>query len=204
VVNENDKEQEEVFTPYVEYKMQVSKPIFNIGFKDIQIPKDPVERQRKDAAMSILDEMIFARSGKLYQSLIERDLISPSLSYGYTMSRGAAYHSIAGEADDPKLVLEIIEDYIRELKKKGLCRDDFDLAMRVMYAEFVKSFDSTESVANNLFSFICEDSDLLSYQDVLASVTFREVCELFENTFLPHTVALSVVRPLPNQFNEQE
>lgn len=204
VKNENEKEGEEVNAPYVEYEMQVSKPMFNIGFKDTAISEDPVARQKKDAAMSILDEMLFARSGELYQSLIEQNLISPSLSYGYTMSSAAAYHSIAGESDDPKQVLSRILDYIDQTRKKGLSRDAFDLAMRVMYAEFVKSFDSTESVANNLFSFICEDSDLLSFQDVLESVTFEEVCHLFERAFLPHTVTLSVVRPLNTKSNEQE
>ena len=154
--------------------------------------------------MSILDEMLFARSGELYQSLIDRELISPSLSYGYTMSHAAAYHSIAGESDDPVQVLACIQDYIAEMREKGLSREDFDLSKRVMYAEFVKSFDSTESVANNLFSFICEDSDLLSYQDVLESVTFEEVCRLFQSTLLPHTVTLSVVRPRTNKSNEQE
>ena len=204
VANENDKEKEEVLSPYVESFMQLSKPIFNIGFKDVKIPRDPKVRQRRDAAMSILDEMLFTRSGELYQSLIEQDLISPALSYGYTLSQAAAYHSIAGEADDPKRVLAVIMDYIEQVRRVGLSRDAFTLSKRVMYSEFVKSFDSTESIANNLFSFVCEDCDLLSFQDVLESVTFSEVCDLFASAFQPHTVTLSVVRPLSEKSNEQE
>ena len=204
VANENDKEKEAVHAPYVESFMQLSKPIFNIGFKDVKIPRNPKVRQRRDAAMSILDEMLFTRSGELYQSLIEQDLISPALSYGYTLSQAAAYHSIAGEADDPKRVLAVIMDYIEQVRRVGLSRDAFTLSKRVMYSEFVKSFDSTESIANNLFSFVCEDCDLLSFQDVLESVTFSEVCDLFASAFQPHTVTLSVVRPLSEKSNEQE
>ena len=105
--------------------MQVSKPLFNIGIKDTDISKDGAERQKKDAAYAILNEMIFSRAGTLYTELLEADIISPHLSYGYTMSPTSAYNSIAGEADDPKLVLEKILDFVDKLKKTGLSEEDF-------------------------------------------------------------------------------
>lgn len=205
--NENEGESEAVYQPYVEYTMQVAKPIFNIGFKDTRIPRGGEERQRRDAAMSILDEMLFSRSGSFYQSLIEQDLISPAFSYGYNLSRTVAYHSLAGESEDPKKVMELLWSFLDEVRKNGLSKEDFELGKRVMYAEFVKSFDSTESIANNLFSFICEEGDLLSYQSTLEQITFDEVCRLFEDAFAPHTAALSVVYPISknsNETNEQE
>ena len=151
--------------------------------------------------MAILDEMLFSRGGRLYRSLIERDLISPALSYGYTISESSAYNSIAGEADDPKLVLNEILAYLREVKTEGLSREDFIRGKRVMYAEFVKSFDSTDSIANNLFHFICEDSELLSYAEILEEITYEEVCSLFEHAFDEEKIALSVVVPL-NETNQ--
>ncbi len=190
------RESAKVNNPYIEQKMQVSKPIFNIGIKDINIPTDPDERQKKDAAMAILDEMIFSRAGKLYASLFERDLISPNMSYGYTITESSAYNSIAGEADDPRLVLEEIMSYIDELRKTGLSREDFIRGKRVMYAEFVKSFDSVDSIANNMFSFVCEGAELLSYAQIIESVSFDDVCELFETMFDPKQITLSVINPL--------
>ena len=65
-----------------------------------------------------------------------------------------------------------------------------------MYAEFVKSFDSTDSIANNLFSFVCEDAELLSYAEILEEITFDEVCALFEHAFDEKKIALAVVSPL--------
>lgn len=194
--NENQNEPRTVFQAYKEQAMQVSKPLFNIGFKDTAIPKSGTERQRKDAAMSILNEMLFSRAGRLYNSLIEKNMISPSLSYGYSISETVAYNSIAGEADDPRAVLSEIQTYLRQIKSDGLSKDDFLRGKRVMYAEFVKSFDSTESIANTLFSFICEDSELLSYADILEQITFEEVCALFSDAFDEQTTALSVITPL--------
>lgn len=194
--NENALESPEVNLPYVERRMQLSKPIFNIGYKDIDIPTDPAERQRKDAIMAILDEMIFSRAGELYNSLFERDIISPNLSYGYSITKDAAYNSVAGEADDPSQVLSEISAYIEELRERGLPYDDFLRGKRVMYSEFVKSFDSTDNIANNLLAFFSEGAELLAYADIIESVSFEDVCEQFKKCFTPESVTLSVVKPL--------
>lgn len=197
--NENDQEPSEVLTAYREQRMQVAKPLFNIGIKDVDIPTDARARQIKDAAMSILDEMLFSRAGRIYNDLLDRDLISPALSYGYTISESSAYNSLAGEADDPKLVLCEIKKHLARIQKEGLCRADYERGKRVMYAEFVKSFDSTDSIANNLFSFICEDAELLSYAEILEEITFEDVCRLFEHAFDEEKISISVVSPLAHQ-----
>ncbi len=194
--DENSKESPHAFMPYREQRMQVSKPLFNIGFKDTDIPKNGEERQRKDAAMSILNEMLFSRAGVLYNQMVEEELISPALSYGYTISDSAAYNSLAGESDTPKVVLERVLDYLTKVAKEGLSYEDFLRGKRVMYAEFVKAFDSTDSIANNLFAFFCEDSDLLAYANHLEAVTYEEICELFPLVFRKEAVTLSVVLPL--------
>jgi len=198
-VNENNSELPSVYQPYVEQKMQVSKPLFNIGFKDTDIPSDGIQRQRKDAAMAILDEMLFSRAGELYNRLIDKNMISPGLSYGYSISESTAYNSIAGEAEDPRQVLSEIQDYLKQVAQKGLSMEDFVRGKRVMLAEFIKSFDSTDSIANNLFSFICEDCEFLSYAEIVEQVTFQEVCELFKSAFREDATALSVVLPLTTQ-----
>lgn len=195
-VDENKFESPKVFSHYVENRMQVSKPIFNIGFKDTKIPDSPEMRMKKDAAMAILDEIIFSRAGALYNQLFGNGLISPNMSYGYSINKSVAYNSVAGEADDPKKVLSEIMNYVSLLRKRGLPYEDFLRGKRVMYAEFVKSFDSTDNIANNLLSFFCEGAELLSYAEIIDSVDYDCVCRLFEKTFTEESVALSVVKPL--------
>ena len=192
---ENEREDATTYQSYVEAAMQVSKPMFSIGYKDVLIPEDARERIKRDAIFSILNEMIFARSAELYSSLFEKNMISPAFSYGYTISKDFAYSSVAGEADDPKAVLEEISAHIKMLKENGLDRGEFERAKRVMYAESVKTFDSTESVANSLFAFVCEDAEMLEFTDILADVTFDDVRDAFEDAFDDRTVTLSVVVP---------
>ena len=193
---ENSLESPEVFLPRVKKKMKVAKPIFNIGIKDIAIPVSSMERQRKDAAMSILNEMLFSRAGKLYSDLFENGLISPEMSYCYTISDSFAFNSIAGEADNPEAVLDKIREYLRSVAQEGLSREDFERGQRVMYAEFVTEFDSTDSIANNLLSFIFDGSERLSYANIIADVQFEDVEELFGGHFRDEFFTMSAVYPL--------
>ena len=67
-----------------------------------------------------------------------------------------------------------------------------------MYAEFVKEFDSTEGIANNLFSFICEGADLFEYANLILNVSFEQVEELFKKSFKDEFFTMSVVYPINN------
>lgn len=198
---ENESERSAVFKPRAEKKMKVAKPIFNIGIKDTDIPRSPVERLKKDAAMSILNEMLFARSGELYSSLFESGMISPEASYCYTINDSFAFNSIAGEADDPEAVFDKIKAYIRGAK---LSEEDFRRGKRVMYAEFVKEFDSTESIANNLLSFVFDGSDVLGYANIIEQVSFEDVKRLFETSFEDEYFTMSVVYPLDDTQQTEE
>ena len=196
--NENEKEAATVYMPYVEQRMQVAKPLFKIGIKDTDIPERAEDRQRKEAKMAILNEMIFSGSKDLYASLIEKDMISPAFSYGYSIGDSFAFNSVSGEADDPKAVLDEILSHIEKLKADGLDREDFKRSKRVMYAEAVRSFDSTDAIANNLFSFVCDGFELLSDTDIIDSISFEEICELFKNAFNKEHITLSAVLPIQN------
>ena len=188
-----------VYRTRVKRQMKVAKPIFNIAIKDTDIPTDPYARLKKDAAMSILSEILFCRAGKLYSELFESELISPDISYGYTISETFAFTSIAGEANDPEAVLSKIKEHIGSLIEGGLSEADFERSRRVMYAEFVKEFDSTEIIANNLLTFIFESVDLLEYANIISSVTFDEVRDLLACRFRDEFFTMSCVFPLDEE-----
>lgn len=189
------EEPPQVKDSFVETKMVVSKPIFSIGIKDPFLLTDGEERMQKYAAMSILCDSLFCRSGELYNTLFEEGLISPDFSFYYTCSDLFAYTAVSGEADDPEAVLERIKTYIRALAKKGIAQADFERSRRVLYAEYVKNFDSTEEIAYNMIDFIFDGADLLTFGDKLMKVTSADVNALLQTAFLDEYFALSVIRP---------
>ena len=197
--NENLLEKKEAVKGYTEQKMNVATPIFSIGIKDTDIPETPNEIVRKDALMYLINEMLFSASSEFVDGLLDRELIYPPLRYSYTVSEGFAFNAISGKADDPRKVYDEILSYLEKTKAEGLNREDFTRAKRVIYAEFVKMFDSTENIANQLFSYGCDRFDMLLNYDMINSITFEEVSALLCKAFKEEYMTLSVVYPLENK-----
>ena len=174
---------------------QVAKPIFCIGVKEAVLPEDPIERARRDVGLTILSEMLFSPSGDLYHDLFERGMISPEFSADYALTRDFGFLQICGEADDPDAVYREIQQYLKMQKENGLSREDFERARRVEFAEYIKGFDSTEEIANTLLAFVFDDTDLFSYAQLVESMEFSYIEQLFEGFFQKDRFTLSIVKP---------
>ena len=179
---------------------QVAKPIFTIGIKDVAVPLDSAARTRRDAAMDILCEMLFSDTGELYNHLVDEGMISPEFSAGYVQTRDVGFLRLSGESNDPDAVLAEIQAFLEKMGERGLSREEFEHCKRIEFAEYIKGFDSTEEIADNLVAFLFDDAELFDYADVINSVSFEEVALLFQNFFHPERFTLSVVCPQ----NEEE
>lgn len=186
--------------------MQVAKPIFHIGFKDTGHRLSAHERQRREAIMSVLNEMLFSRSGELFHRLFESGMISPGLSYGYSMSDDFSFDSLAGEADDPEAVLSELLAYLQQVRERGLDRAAFLRCRRVMCAEYIKDFDSTEEIANDLLGYVFDGGEMFTYGELLREVCFEDTERLLREVFRADRVCMSVVLPTEqeDQMNESE
>ena len=180
---------------------QVAKPIFTIGIKDVAVPADPRARTRRDAAMDILCEMLFSDTGALYNRLVDEGRISPEFSSGYVQTRDVGFLRLSGESDDPDAVLYEIQQFLEKTGESGLSREEFEHCQRIEFAEYIKGFDATEEIADNVVAFLFDDAELFDYADIIKSITFEEVELLFQNFFYPERFTLSVVRP---QNDDQE
>ena len=146
--------------------------------------------------MAVLNEMIFSGSCDLYATLLEKDMISPAFSYGYSIGEDFAYNAVSGVSDDPQGVLREILAHIKVLKENGLSKEDFTRSKRVIYAEAVRAYDSTENIANDLLGAICDGFEMLSDPDVIESITLDELEELLSECFKEEYITLSVVTPI--------
>ena len=190
------EESASAYRPLVSARMQASKPIFSIGIKDVRVPKDPRERMRRDAAQSVLEEILFSRSGRFYNELFEEGLITPSYSYGYSIAEDFAFHAITGECDTPQVVEERLWEFLNRVKREGMDREDFERCRRALYADEIRNYDSTEDIATELLTFVFDGVELFEYPDVIASLTFEELSPLLDEMLDRSAFCLSVVYPL--------
>lgn len=196
IVREYPEEKAEVYMPRNEYAMQVAKPLFAIGIKDVDIPDDPNERLKKSATADILNDVLFGKSGEFYNRLYEEGLLSSSFSAGYSICRSYAYNALFGESSDPDTVFARFKECAEDAGKNGLDREDFERSKRALYAAMIKWFDSTDDIANNFLSFKLDDGDLLDYVDIIRTVTYEDATALLDAAYKDEYYSLAIVKPL--------
>ena len=178
-----------------ECRMDVAKPLFNIGVKNPDVEDDPLERMRTCAGMSILSDMLFSKSGHFYNSLYEKGLLSNSFDYGYAARRSFAFFDMSGESRDPDAVYEAFAACIEEAKTNGLSREDFEINKRVTYASTIRQFESTEDIAVEMMEAAMDGDGLFAYSDIVQSVSFEDVERLLHERFLKGYFCMSVILP---------
>lgn len=193
-----DDEPAEVNCFLHEEYMEVSKPIFTIGVKDTDIDQDAKGRLRKFVAMSLLCELMFSHSGELYNELFEEGKITADFDASYTLSKTFAYTIISGESENPLEIFEFIKKFISNF---SFSEDELERCKRVVYADFVMDFDSTEEIANNMIDYIFEGFDLFDYGRTIEEITCDEINALIKESFKPQYFAVSVVYPLDRKEN---
>ena len=190
------KENDCVAKNLISTKMQVSKPLFLIGVKDNKIPDEPKERLKKAAGMAVLNEIMFSKSSKIFNELYEEGLISDGFDYCYSISRSFAFSEIGGESSDPDTVYGRIREYIREMQKKGIDKEAFERSKKVIYSDFIKSFDSTEEIACEMMSYLFEGCDIFDNADAIRALELNDVLGLLDTMYSDEYFAISTVNPV--------
>lgn len=190
------EEPKEVNLPEISEKMQVSMPMFSVGIKDPVQFDSGASLAKKSAEMSIILRIIFGRASDFYTRLYEEGLINSSFSATFDAHSAFAYTEIAGYSCDPDKVYGEILNEIEKYCTKGIDTEEFDRAKRALYASSVRTFDSTDDIANSFLSYLFCGCDLLTEADVIASATLEDVNARLKTAFPKEAFALSKVLPL--------
>ncbi len=196
IIRKYQSEKAEVYKKRTETKMQVARPQFAIGVKDVDIPSDPVAFSKKDFGMRILNEILFSSSTDFYNEMYERGILNSQFSCEYDSTASFAYNYYSGETDDPDAFFVSLRQYIAECQGKPISEDAFLRAKRVVYADFIRLFDSTDEIANELVSYAFLDMPLFDNLAILDSIDMTYVEGLLRDCFREEYFAISVISPI--------
>ncbi len=175
--------------------LAVSIPLFNIGFKDLEVNIKGEGLLKKELETEMILDMIFKKGSALYEELYLKGLINSNFGCDHVSQKDHGYTIIGGESKDPQEVKDIIFRHIDKTKKEGLNEEDFKRMKRKKIGMFLKYFDSLEFIANNFISYHFRGINLIDYLDVLKKITFEEVTKRFENHFKEEYSVLSIINP---------
>lgn len=179
--------------PYIEQKLAVAKPLFNLGFKEAC---DTPEKTLKERIVtSVLLEIIAGKSSALYERLMDEGLINDGFGTEYFNGFGYAAEIFDGESSDPEKVAAEIKAEIRRLRRDGIDEKDFTRAKNSLYGQMVMQYNVIDNIASALVSAAMTGDGLFDEMDVFASLTLDDVTECLNNQLREEYSALSVILP---------
>ena len=180
---------------YKEAQMEVSSPIFAIGYKDEEDLKEHREEIiKKHIAIEILLNMIIGKSSELYKELYENgDLLAqPDLDYEF--SDEYAHILISGQSKNPEKIQEKIKQTVESYKQKGLDKEHFDRIKKKIYGDYVVEYNSVSDIARMFLADKMKQINSFDYIEDYHTVTKEYTEEVLKNVFKEDNMIMSVVK----------
>ncbi len=181
--------------PYKEVEMEVSSPIFIVGYKDTENLKENREQIiKKHIAIEILLNMIMGKSSKPYQELYESgDLLAqPDLDYEF--SDEYAHILISGQSKNPQKIQEKIKETVKKYVENGLGEDHFNRIKKKIYGDYVVEYNSVGDIARMFLSDKIKQINSFDYIEEYNEVTKEYTEQILKNVFKEENMILSVVK----------
>lgn len=180
---------------YIEQRLDISMPMFMMGFRDDAVITKGVQCLRREVAIKILLEMILGRSSALYNKLYSEGLINNTFEIDYTAEESYAFSNIGGESKNPEKVRELLVEEIGRIKDEGLDGNTFNRIKKSMQGRFLRGFNSVENVSHLFMSVYFKEVNVFDYVKVYDTISFEDVEKIFGSHFDLDKLALSVVLP---------
>jgi len=191
-----EEEPNHIVKARVEQKLSVAVPLFELGFKELNVGQRPSTKQV--AETEILLEALSSSATPLFRRLLDAGLINEA-SFGNEYFEGPGYASVifSGESKDPERVAQEIKQEIENVRKNGLDRRTFERAKKSVYGKNIASLNHVGSIANSFISLDFSGRELFEYIDAVAEADVGSVMARMDDQLRPELSSLSVV--LPNQ-----
>ena len=184
------QEKKEIHMPYKEDTMEVSSPIFMIGFKDEIEEKNKIQRH---IAIEILMNMLIGKSSPLYQKLYNEGLLMSQPDLDYEFSNDYAHVLIASQSKDPK---KIQEELLKEIKRLQENFDEahFNRIRKKVYGDYVAEYNNVADISRMLLSDYFKGVQTFDYIEQFSTVTLEYTRKILQEVFDEKKCILSVIK----------
>ena len=180
--------------PLRELRMEVSTPIFQLGFKADPAPHGQ-EHLRQELIGELVTEVLAGSSSPLYARLYRDGLINKNFGCGYEAYPGCAFLAAGGESRDPEAVRDAVLAEAGRLGREGVDPALFRRLKKAAYGSQVRALNSFEHTCVTLAQSHFAGVDYLDFPAVFDSISQSDVESAIRRWCTPERAALAVVRP---------
>jgi predicted Zn-dependent peptidase len=191
---------EEITEKIIKKKMNVSIPMFSMGFKDVannELIKsgfngnpDIIKRQ---IAIEILLEIIAGESSELFEKLYNEGLITKEFETDYTCEENYAFSSISCEAKNPEEVIERVKQEIVKLKKEKVQIDNFERIKKKIYGQNIEIFNSISKIGTVFISAYFKGMNPLEFIEMNKNINIEYINKILNEHFIFENMGVSII-----------
>ena len=178
--------------PQVQMRMEVARPMFQLGFKCPPLEKGE-QGIYQEFVGDLAAEVLFGESSELYLWLYEEGLIDPSFGGGLDTVPGMALLTATGDSDDPIAVRDAILAWGKTVAQQGI--SDFQRIKRSTLGGRIRSLDSFDSVCFRICAYHFSGFDYFRFAEIYDSVKAEDVQEFIRQVVTPERCSLAVIEP---------
>ena len=174
-------------------QMEVSLPMFMMGFKDIENSAE--NRIQKHIAIEILLNMLIGKSSDLYKELYENGILLAQPELDYEWSHEYAHVLISGFSQKPELVKQKIDEEIGKMQKDGLNEENFNRIKRKIYGDYVIEYNSVANIGRMFLADSMKGINSFDYIEDFETVTKEYAQNILNEIFKKENEAISIIKP---------
>ena len=184
------EEPDEIFEKEKIEKMEVSIPLFTIGYKDKQKRKDLVKRH---IAIETILGILIGKSSNLYQKLYNENLLKQEPNLDYEFSKEYAHILITGRSENPKKVQEELNIEVKKLIENGINSQDFERIKKRIYGEYIKEYNDVADIARMFLADNFNDINSFDYLEEYKNVDKTYTEAILKEVFKEENQVISIV-----------
>ena len=181
-------------TEFSSVPMEVSMPMFQLGFKCEPLP-DGDDGVRQEIVGDLAAEALFGESSRLYLKLYDQGLIDASFGGGCETNEGMAMLLASGDSENAEAVRDAILEEARILSETGITEEDFLRMKRSALGRRIRSLDSFESTCFRICAYHFSQFDYFRIPMIYQQITKEEIKEFLQTVVTPQRMCMAVITP---------
>lgn len=174
-------------------EMQISMPIFMIGYKD-KIVQDRKEAVKRHIAIEILLNMLLGESSSLYSKLYKNGDLSIVPDFDYEFSGQYSHILISGRAKEPEKIKEELAKEVKNIIANGINEESLERTKKKIYGQYVTEYNNVADIARMFLSDWMKGINSFEYIEAFEKINAEFVKNILKEAFDEENMILSVVK----------
>lgn len=176
----------------IEKEMNVSMPLFAIGFKDIKGMNEEIVK--KHIAIEILLNMLIGKSSNLYKELYNSGTLLEEPDMDYEFSKQYAHVVISGQSERPDEVYNKLKDEIEKYIRDGLDSKHFERIKKKVYGDYVVEYNNIADVSRMFLSDSMKNISSFDYIEQYNQVSKEYTKQILEEIFNTDSMVMAIIK----------